>query len=586
MLSFDRLHKVSGEVSPFYALLRCLGGKRLTSSGSRMKGRSKRSIAASPRSYVGRPATVVALGTTLVVTALGASLWYDRGQILADGARSAKTLSHVLQEQTARTIQAVDQTLLAMIDLLLANPRMDAHDPVYERTLGDRLKSLPYIRALLVLDATGAVVQNSDPMTIPSGGLSDRDYYKAHVQDPDLTPKIGRPQISRATGNWFLSVTRRFNQPNGSFGGVVVAAVEPFYFVQFYRDLGLGPNDSIGLFRNDGILIARIPHHDEMIGDDVSRHELFRKYLPQSTVGTYRTAHSFVDGAARTISYRALAEYPLTVAVGLNEDDLLRAWRRNAVGTAIAAVALTALTIVIAVLWYQRFRERERARQHQLQAQKLEALGRMTGGIAHDFNNMMAVVASGLTVLRGQVGRDDLKSIADTAMVAVQRGSSLTGQLLAFARREELKVAPADVNMLIGGIEQLLRNAAGSGVDMRFELEPSLPACWTDQTQFDTALLNLVVNARDAMPEGGRIRISTVNAAQYVCVSVADIGQGMPPEVLRKALDPFFTTKGEKGTGLGLSQVYGFLRQSGGDLQIESDVGVGTTVHLYFRVAP
>jgi len=584
-MPFDGSHKARHPMLPF-RLRRRVGGGDGAGEGGRSASDRSQATSASLLSFAQRPATVATCATALAIAVLGCWLWSDRMRSLEDGARTARTLSHVLEEQTTQTIQAVDLTLVGMIDLLQANPSMGAHDPAYERILRQRLKPLPYIRTLFVVDPTGTVVQNSDPTVVQPGGLADRDYFRAHVQDPDPAPKIGRPLISRATGTWFFSVTRRFDRPDGSFGGVVVAAVEPFYFAQFYRELGLGPNDSIGLFSNDGILIARIPQHDETIGDDVSRHELFRRYLPQGPVGTYRTAHSFVDGVPRTISYRSLKEYPLTVAVGLNEDDLLAAWRRNAVGTVTATAVLAALTIALAMLWSQRLKERERARQHQIQAQKLEALGRMTGGIAHDFNNLMAVVASGLTLLRAKVDREDLQTIADTALGAVQRGAALTGQLLAFARRQELKVARADVNALIGGIEQLLRNGAGSGIEMRFDLDPSLPACWTDQTQFDTALLNLVVNARDAMPTGGTIRISTACTARHVRVSVLDTGQGMPPEVLRKALDPFFTTKGEKGTGLGLSQIYGFVCQSGGDLRIDSEVGAGTAVHLYFRSAP
>ena len=232
----------------------------------------------------------------------------------------------------------------------------------------------------------------------------------------------------------------------------------------------------------------------------------------------------------------------------------------------------------------------ERAVHHRIQAQKLEALGRMTGGVAHDFNNLMAVVASGLRLIRGRIDNEEVRRIADTASAAVERGTRLTQQMLAFARQQELTVVRADLNEQIAGMEDLLRNAAGPAVDMVIDVGSDVPSCLTDQTQFDTALLNLVVNARDAMPSGGTIRIATWRCANddarrmpnlkpgpYACVTVADTGQGMTPDVLKRALEPFFTTK-----GLGLSQVYGFVRQSGGDVRIESEVGVGTTIDLFF----
>ncbi len=565
------------------------------------------------RRIVPHPVVIAALVALWGIASAGWWLWFDRTRTLDDGARSARTLVHVLEEQTGRTIQAVDLNLVAIIDSLRTNLSLQARDPAFEDALRQRLKTQPYIRTLLIVGPDGSILQNSDRFELPPGALADREYFQAHARDPDPAPKIGRPLVSRTTGSWFFSVSRRITRPDGSFGGIVSAAVEPSYFQHFYRDLALGEHDSIGLFRTDGILLARIPLHREAFGEDVSKRDLFRLHWPKSPEGTYRTAHSFVDGVPRIVSYRAVSDFPLVVAVGLHEGDWLAPWRRTAVGIVVATSVMAILIILLALLWNQRRQDRERALQHQIQAQKLEALGRMTGGIAHDFNNLMAIVASGLTVIRHKVDCPQVRNVADVALGAVERGATLTGQMLAFARRQELKVATADVNALITAIEHLLRNAAGSRVRMVFDLDPQLPACWTDQTQFDTALLNLVVNARDAIPGDGEIRIATSSReganrekadrekpgrgkesrpsaaacpAGHVCVSVRDSGQGMPPDVLRKALDPFFTTKGDKGTGLGLSQVYGFMRQIGGDLTIESAAGRGTTVHLLFPAGP
>jgi signal transduction histidine kinase len=183
------------------------------------------------------------------------------------------------------------------------------------------------------------------------------------------------------------------------------------------------------------------------------------------------------------------------------------------------------------------------------------------------------------------------------AQEALQRGNTLTSQLLAFAKQQELEIKIADVNELVRNLEPLLRQAAGSGVEITFGYASSVPPCRADQAQFDAALVNLVVNARDAMPQGGTIQIRTrrweqprspkngLTPGHYGCVQVKDDGPGMPPDVSSRAFDPFFTTKGEQGTGLGLAQVYGFMRQIGGEARIESAVGVGTTIELYFPVA-
>ncbi|APW35905.1 hybrid sensor histidine kinase/response regulator [Rhodoferax koreense] len=234
------------------------------------------------------------------------------------------------------------------------------------------------------------------------------------------------------------------------------------------------------------------------------------------------------------------------------------------------------------------------------QAQKMEAIGQLTGGIAHDFNNMLHGIGTSLEILqrRLQLGKtEDNQRYIDMAQRAVQRAASLTQRLLAFSRRQALDPRPTDVNQLIAGLGDLVRSTVGPGIEVGTALEEGLWPTLIDAPQLENALLNLCINARDAMRDGGgRLVIGTANrridaeaAAQldlppgpYVCISVADTGCGMTPEVMARAFDPFFTTKplGE-GTGLGLSMVYGFVRQSGGQVRIASEPGQGTTMNLY-----
>ena len=240
----------------------------------------------------------------------------------------------------------------------------------------------------------------------------------------------------------------------------------------------------------------------------------------------------------------------------------------------------------------------ERANAALFQSQKMESLGQLTGGVAHDFNNLLAVMSNGLDVLSLRVqDRADLKML-ETMQRAVTRGATLTQQLLSFARQQPLKVEKCNLNAVIRGFEAVLRRAAGGVVEFDVRLEPGPRPVLLDVVRFESALLNLIVNARDAMPEGGRIGIAvenvelregtvgTLEAGLYVRVSVADSGSGMPPEVAARAFEPFFTTKEVgKGTGLGLSQVYGFIAQSGGDVLIRSEPGHGTVVSIYLPVA-
>jgi PAS domain S-box-containing protein len=241
----------------------------------------------------------------------------------------------------------------------------------------------------------------------------------------------------------------------------------------------------------------------------------------------------------------------------------------------------------------------EKAREFSLQAQKLEAIGQLTGGIAHDFNNLLMAVLGSLELLRKRLP-DDPKSIAllENAVQGAQRGTHLTKRMLAFARNYELKKEVIDVSKLVHGMKELLERSIGPSFNIEFRFPLSLKPVEADVNQLELALLNLALNARDAMPDGGDIIFSAceenVNArhsdsleiGHYIRVSVTDTGIGMDQETLRRAMDPFFTTKGVgKGTGLGLSMVHGFAEQSGGQLILHSQKGVGTTANLLLPVA-
>ncbi|MEJ6022424.1 response regulator [Ramlibacter sp. PS4R-6] len=241
--------------------------------------------------------------------------------------------------------------------------------------------------------------------------------------------------------------------------------------------------------------------------------------------------------------------------------------------------------------------ERERAQAQLTQSQKMEAIGRLTGGIAHDFNNLLHVVNMNLELISIYAKDDKVKPVLDRARSAAKRGSKLTNQLLSFARNQSLHPRMTHVNKLLAGMRDLIEISAGSAVQVEFELcEPDC-AVTVDPSQLEMAVLNLAVNSRDAMAEGGTLRISTcrkdatgaegqLEPGEYVVLSVTDTGPGIPPQLITKVFDPFFTTKPiGSGTGLGLSQVYGFARQSGGLAFIRSELGRGTTVDMYFPCA-
>ncbi len=248
--------------------------------------------------------------------------------------------------------------------------------------------------------------------------------------------------------------------------------------------------------------------------------------------------------------------------------------------------------------------DRLRAEEQLRQSQKMEAVGQLTGGIAHDFNNMLTGIIGSLDIVKRRLASGktaDLERFMDAAAPSAQRAAALTHRLLAFSRRQTLDPRPIDVNVLVKSLEELLTRTIGEQIELDVALKPELVLAKADANQLESALLNLAINARDAMPKGGKLIIETTDAqldpnyvkrhdglqpGRYILVAVSDTGVGMSAEVLQKAVDPFFTTKPlGQGTGLGLSMVYGFAKQSGGHIRIHSHPGQGTSVKLYLPMA-
>jgi len=253
-------------------------------------------------------------------------------------------------------------------------------------------------------------------------------------------------------------------------------------------------------------------------------------------------------------------------------------------------------TIVYLLFEARDITELKTAQEQLRQSQKMEALGQLTGGIAHDFNNLLTVVVGGLDIIAKRADDEKLRRYAENALAAAERGARLTGQLLAFSRVQRLEVTPTFVAPLIQNMRPLLRNVLGPGIEKRFDLDDAMMPVMADPTQLEVAVLNLAINARDAMPDGGVLTFASkpvvvkddaeVEDGDYIELRISDTGAGMPPDVLERAFEPFFTTKEVgKGTGLGLSMVYGMARQSGGAARIESVPGEGTAVSLLFRKA-
>jgi two-component system NtrC family sensor kinase len=433
---------------------------------------------------------------------------------------------------------------------------------------------------------------------VPRAG-NDEDLF---ISDVSTGESVGRPQFS---------ITRyKPNSAHTPQGGMIFVSVRPEYLARYYEDV-LGDTDlNITLVRADGAILARFP---EPRGPSTLPPTAGMMQQLQRGIEAGRfEAVSFVDGTERLFVFKKLLGYPVYVNVGITREAVDGAWLRRLAGHLIYGVPATLAMIATTLVALYRTRreqealalarsEEERRKQAEAeirQAQKMEAIGQLTGGVAHDFNNLLTAVVGNLELLERHVSSDAGRRLLAAAQRGITRGEQLTHSLLAFARRQTLRPEVVNANRLVKEFGDLLQRATGEAVEVQFVLSTTLDPCLVDPGEFQSALLNLVVNARDAMPSGGKITIQTENVAlkanavtigsrdvpagNYVVVAVGDTGEGMSAKVAERAFEPFFTTKEVgKGSGLGLSQVYGFVKQSGGYVQIESEPAVGTTVRLY-----
>ena len=484
-----------------------------------------------------------------------------------------------------------------------------------EKELHDRIRQqiadLPQVETAWAVDRTGHLLVGA--RNYPAGGLdlSDRDYFNA-LREPGPEIFIGGLQ-SRFDAKPFFVVARRRLGPAGEFDGVVVVAVSPDFFRSFYSKLLPDSVDyAAGIFRADGATLARYPEIVWRGSGPAPPGQLLRASAESPQSGVFMEPSAF-DGVVKMIAYKRLERYPIYVTVGRTRTSILGEAASIMLSHLYFGVPATLGLVLLSLLALRRTRreaeavaqareamaQRETAEAQLRQAQKMEALGQLTSGIAHDFNNLLTAISGNVELLQRRIrDRDpELQRLTGAAMRGVDRAATLTQRLLAFSRRQPLDPKPLDVNRLIGGMSDLLRRTLGEEIEAEIVLAGGLWPVLIDANQLEHSLLNLAINARDAMAGGGKLTIETgnmfldesyaatheeVTSGQYVTISVSDTGIGMSQEVRDKAFEPFFTTKETgQGTGLGLSQVYGFIKQSGGHCAIYSEPGQGTTVRLY-----
>jgi signal transduction histidine kinase len=528
-----------------------------------------------------RQLAVLVLGWAAAAGIVFSLVEAGRRVALERGARASAAFAAVVEQQTVRTFQAVQLTLASVADAYQLAGRPAKNDPAFQQMMSRRLMDVPFLRAIFIIGPDGWISHDTDYPRTPRIPLDDRPYFRLHRDTAAQEVTYSRPVLSRSGTGWFLPIAQRLGA--AKFEGVIVAALQTDYFSRQFETIQLVDGDVIALFHRDGTLIARYPPKADEIGKSFAELPVFAEPHSRPGTGSFVTQSGLVPGE-RVVAYRAVANTPFIVHVSRSHASVLGEWRRTAVGAAVAMGALTlVLAWIVTYLIRQHARE-ERVRERRLQAEKLEALGQFTSSIAHDFGNLLNVVGLNLALLRnGNLQAAEYDGSIAAADRAVHRGKDLIARLLGFARPRATQAMRTDANQIIAGVLPLLAQAAGSRITLAESLGAGLPTIVCDPTELEIALLNLVVNARDAMAGAGRITVKSFACEDdCVCVSVEDNGPGMPEDVQRRAMEPFYSTKGEGGTGLGLWQVYGFMHRLNGTARIDSAPGRGTVVTLVF----
>jgi signal transduction histidine kinase/CheY-like chemotaxis protein len=560
------------------------------------------------------------LVASVVVPAGAFSLfaWHSYHQTVHSAQDRAQRFATIVEEHTLTVFETI-RLVLGMADERLKGVNWDKISTSKE--IWDELRKLEQsseqIGSIFVVDRNGFGPLTTRAYPSPVVDFSDRDYY-FEQRRADQGFYVGQAYTGKISQDPIFNFTIRKTSEDGSFDGVIGVSAFVGYFESYYRSIGI-PDDNfaIALVRDDGNILVRYPTASTG-SSKIPPDSPFIQNLSKSDRGTF-FARSPFNGVDRLYGYEKVRGYPIYAVYGIQQRAITAEWFETI--SQAGAIALTVGFCLFITAWFalkrakqegfalqrltqttqkleQEIAKREQAEASLMQAQRLEAVGQLTGGIAHDFNNLLTVIAGNLDLADRRNDLNSVRRMLKSIRYAADRATNLTRQLLAFSRRHMLNPKTVDINGVLERTRVLIEHSVPENIHLEFDLRGDQCPARVDISEFEAAVLNVAVNARDAMPEGGRLKFSVrdvvlpfddgpatappAKPGRYIEICIEDTGSGMTPETLAHAYEPFFTTKEVgKGTGLGLSQVYGFVKQSSGCISIQSEIGRGTTVSMF-----
>jgi len=572
---------------------------------ARVEGMRRQTEAAAPGgdTPLARWLSAALIGAVLIpATAFVIVGWWTYERAAHASRETAIRRADLVHDHARRTFGVAEmltteaETLTAADDDSIRSREIDVRQRLSYMLLG-----VPSVVNLNVWNAQAVPLVRSDRAIDPKATVVDRDYFRRQAET-DRGFDVGEVLKGRQTGRELFNLTHRRPSSDGTFRGIVAVSLNPEYFREYYRAI-VAQNtevESITLVRTDGMVLARWPLFPAGTTSlPAGAPSLAAVQRGESAGVVYGRMND--TGERRIGAFRRLDGLPVYVVVGFSQSAMMAGWVRTMGIVGAMALPVTLMLIAITSIARRRVLSERRAQleldeqtrlraateKNALEAHRRETLAALTAGVAHDFNNLLAIISNSLHIQNVRHPTQAAEPQNAAMRRAIQNGTRLTRQLLSLTRRQALRPEVIDLQAWLPELEELLHTTLGSRVQLHINVSPQTPPVLIDSAELELALVNLAVNAKHALKDGGSFTVTAdvteVEGVRQVLICARDNGAGIPAEILARVTEPFFTTKGPgSGSGLGLNQVRGAVDAADGNLRIESEVGRGTTVMLFF----